>query len=212
MHVEIRREAPGRCPKCGMALVRTDDATTEQMTGTQSRAAVPPARDRGLGTLTWQNYLPLITIILLILAACAALSWRDYGIGQFSLPHSIAYFMTGFFLVFSGFKLLDMRGFAEGYSTYDILAQKVFAYGYLYPFIELTFGLAMLAGFKNPALLWFEVAVMGFSGLGVLIKVLRREPVKCVCLGTILKVPLTTVTLAEDFGMAALALILILFT
>ena len=48
-------------------------------------------------------------------------------------------------------------------------------------------------------------------GLGVAIKIAKKEPVKCVCLGTFLKIPLTNITLIEDFGMAGLALILLLF-
>ncbi len=201
MHPEIRQEKPGRCPKCGMALVLE----------TAPRVAPPQtSEDRGLGVVTWKNYLPLIVIVSLILIVALTVSLSGYRPGGFSILQFIGYFMTGFFIVFSGFKLLDLKGFAEGYATYDWLAQRVFAYGYVYPFIELGFGLAMLAGVKSPALLWSEVIVMGFSGLGVLIKILRREPVKCVCLGTILKVPLTTVTLIEDFGMVLLALILLL--
>jgi len=117
--------------------------------------------------------------------------------------------MTGFFLVFAGFKLMDLNGFAEGYSTYDLSAQKWFGYGYVYPFIELGFGLLMLSGFHSAWLLWTEFALMTFSGLGVAIKIARREPFMCACLGTFLKVPLTYVTLIEDFGMAGLALLLI---
>src|SRR5262249_23622619 len=108
-------------------------------------------------------------------------------------------------------KLMDLKGFAEGYSTYDLLAQKWFGYGYIYPFIELAFGLLMLAGYHTVGLFWIEFAVMGFSGLGVAIKLARREPFMCACLGTFLKVPLTYVTLVEDFGMAILALLLIFF-
>ncbi|MCI0560587.1 MAG: hypothetical protein MN733_19035, partial [Nitrososphaera sp.] len=115
----------------------------------------------------------------------------------------------GFFVVFGTFKLMDLKGFAEGYSTYDILAQRWFGYGYLYPCIELGFGLVMLAGFHPAWLLWSEAAVMAFSGLGVSIKLARREPFMCSCLGTFLKVPLTYVTLIEDFGMALLALVLL---
>ncbi len=119
--------------------------------------------------------------------------------------------MTGFFLVFSGFKLLDLKGFAEGYSTYDLLAQKWFGYGYVYPSIELAFGLIMLSGIHTPTLLWTEFIVMLFSGIGVVIKLAKGEEVHCVCLGTFLKIPLTKVTIIEDFGMAGLALILLIF-
>jgi hypothetical protein len=198
MHPEVVSETPGKCPKCGMNLVRTDSL----------RAGVQKD-DRGLGVVTWKNYIPLVVIFCLIFVVSVILSTKDYQTGFFSVSRFITNFMTGFFLVFSGFKLLDLKGFAEGYSTYDILAQKVFGYGYVYPFIELGFGLAMLQGIRSPQLLWSEVLVMGFSGLGVLIKLMRKEEIKCVCLGTFLKVPLTNITVIEDFGMMALALILL---
>jgi hypothetical protein len=83
------------------------------------------------------------------------------------------------------------------------------AYGYVYPFIELGFGLLMLGGLHPPALLWAEVVVMAFSGLGVALKLAKGERFQCSCLGMFLKVPLTKVTLVEDFGMAALALYLL---
>ena len=55
-----------------------------------------------------------------------------------------------------------------------------------------------------------EFLIMSFSGIGVAIKLIKKEKFQCVCLGTFLKVPLTKVTLVEDFGMAAFALIMFL--
>jgi len=199
MHPEIERATAERCPKCGMSLVLKDEA----------KKPMPKHDDRGLGVLTWKSYIPLIVIISLIFLASLVLSWNDYQAGAFSIASSITYFMIGFFIVFAGFKLMDLKGFAEGYSTYDLLAQKWFGYGYIYPFIELAFGVLMLAGLHNPALLWAEVVVMGFSGIGVSIKLAKGEDFQCACLGTFLKVPLTKITLIEDFGMAGLALILL---
>jgi hypothetical protein len=199
MHPEIKRDTAGRCPKCGMQLVPKGSAPKVAHIGD----------DHGLGVLTWKSYLPLFVIIALIFVASATVSWVDYRVGVFSLAHFVTYFMTGFFLVFSGFKLMDLKGFAEGYSTYDLLAQRWFGYGYIYPFIELGFGLAMLAGLMSPTLLWAEFAVMLFSGVGVAIKLAKGEEFQCACLGTFLKVPLTKVTLVEDFGMALLALMLL---
>ena len=105
---------------------------------------------------------------------------------------------------------MDLKGFAEGYSTYDLLASRWMGYGYIYPFIELAFGLLMLAGLHSAGLLWVELAVMLFSGLGVALKLAKGEEFMCACLGTFLKVPLTKITLVEDFGMAALAGLLLL--
>lgn len=196
MHPDVIRDLPGRCPKCGMDLVV--EGTTVQV------------KDIGLGPITWKSYLPLIFIIGSILTAAFCFSLFNYGFGEFFFRHLIAYFMAGFFLVFSLFKLIDLRGFAIGYSTYDILAKRIFVYGYIYPFIELFFGVAMAIDFSARWLLPAEVFLMAFSGLGVAIKLSKKEKFQCVCLGTFLKVPLTYITLIEDFGMALLALLLLM--
>ncbi len=199
MHPEVRQDKPGRCPKCGMALV---DESTYQ--------AKPVIADKGLGQITWRSYIPLAVIGMLLLLSTLAVSVHQYLLGSFLPANAISYFMAGFFIVFAGFKLMDLKGFAEGYSTYDLLAGRWFRYGYVYPFIELGFGMAMLAGIVNPSLLWAELIVMLFSGIGVAIKLAKGEKFQCACLGTFLKVPLTKITLIEDFGMALLALALLL--
>jgi hypothetical protein len=163
-----------------------------------------------MGKVGLRAYGPLITIFALLLVAVIAMAITDPSAGKFLLRDSIARFMAGFFLVFAGFKLLDLRGFADGYATYDLLAQKVPAYGYVYPFIELLFGLSMVAGYHGAPLLVTEIVVMVFSGVGVALKLAKKEPFQCACLGTFLKVPLTKVTLVEDFGMALLAGVLLL--
>jgi hypothetical protein len=190
MHPEVVSEKPGFCPRCGMALVQKESEEVHA---------------QGLGMLTWRSYLPLLAIVGVLALSTAALSLRDANAGVFAWEKSISYFMTGFFLTFATFKLMDLPGFAHGYATYDLLAMRVPQYGYIYPFVELFFGLAMLfAPFAKP-LLVAEFVVMAFSGLGVARKLAQREQFMCACLGTFLKVPLTKVTLLEDFGMAALA-------
>ncbi len=198
MHPEIISDRPGTCPKCHMALVPMN-----------SSPKVHKVDDKGLGQITWKSYLPLVTVIGVILIATIVLTVRDINMGFATAGFSISYFMAGFFLVFSIFKLMDLGGFAEGYSTYDLLASRWKGYGYIYPFIELFFGLAMLVGPMSRGLLWAEIIVMGFSGLGVAMKISKREPFMCACLGTFLKVPLTKVTLIEDFGMMALGIIML---
>jgi YHS domain-containing protein len=173
-------------------------------------AFLDKAPDRSIEEESGDSYRPLIAIILLIAVSTAALAVGDLRLGTFGLEALARYFMTGFFLVFAGFKVIDVKGFAEGYSTYDLFAQRWYGYGYVYPFIELGFGLAMLAGFDSIALYIAEFVVMTFSGIGVAIKIAKKERFQCACLGTFLKVPLTKVTIVEDFGMAALALAMLL--
>ncbi len=197
MHADIQSEKPGKCTKCGMRLVLKEEI----------EAAPKIKRKSSANGLT--SYTPLAVIIGLIVLVTLALGLKDFSSNTFSFRNSISTFMVGFFLIFSGFKMLDIKGFAEGYSTYDLLAQRVFSYGYIYPFIELFFGLAMILSFKPILILSLEAIVMGFSGLGVAIKLLKHERFQCACLGTFLKVPLTKVTLIEDFGMMILALLLL---
>ncbi len=194
MHPEVVSDNFGKCPKCGMDLVLKEKKTELKIYQTE---------DKGLGVLTWKNYIPLIVIVSMIMISSLVSSLGKQP------TYFVLYFMTGFFLVFSGFKLMDLKGFARGYSTYDLLAQKWFGYGYIYPFLEFVFGLLMLSGIHTPTLLWTEFVVMAFSGAGVAIKLAKGEEFQCACLGTFLKVPLTKITLIENFGMALLALIII---
>lgn len=195
MHHEVRSDALGRCPKCGMDLVPE-----------QSPAAAPaksPSQPRKSFLAT---YRPLFAIVGLI-ALTAVVSTVSTGGG---VREGLAAFMAGFFLVFSGLKLLDVPGFAKGYATYDLLAARVKAYGYVYPFVELALGLSYVSG---VAPYWTNVAtavLMAFGGIGVAIKVARGEKFRCACLGMLIDVPLTHVTLVEDFGMAGMALFMIL--
>ena len=188
MHPEIQSDKRGRCDKCGMQLVKRGEE--------QAHMAHSDGQN---------SYMPLVIVLGLILLTTVAISYKDSLSGQFTINSMLSYFMTGFFIVFAGFKLIDLKGFAEGYSQYDLLAKRVFEYGYVYPFIELFFGVSMILNPTNQTLLWSELVIMTFSGLGVLIKILKKEKFQCACLGTFLKVPLTYVTLVEDFGMAALA-------
>lgn len=190
MHPEVQQNTPGKCPKCGMALVQNSKFKVQNDTK--------------------NSYTPLLVVIGLICLITAALGLRDYQLGLFGIKSTITYFMIGFFLTFAGFKLMDLKGFAEGYATYDILTKKVYAYGYMYPFIELLFGIFMIMLPQSFWLYVFEFLIMTFSGIGILIKLAKHEKFQCACLGTFLKVPLTKVTLVEDFGMAILALLMLL--
>ena len=113
--------------------------------------------------------------------------------------------MAGFFLVFSFFKLLDVRAFANAYAGYDLLARRWFPWGLMYPFIEMALGIAYLVNF-NPFLTNAATAVvMGFSAIGVIRAVLTKSRMQCACLGTVFQLPMSTVTIVEDVGMGLMA-------
>jgi len=187
MHPEIVQDHPGKCPKCGgMELVPKDDGSSP----TNSEES-------------WlQKYKPLLIIAGLIALASLATTYDGATVARNDFMMN---FMAGFFLVFSGFKLLDIKGFATGYATYDLLAKRVYGYGYIYPFLELALGLAYLTRFNLVMTNKITLALMIFSGAGVLVAIAKKQKFQCACLGTFIKVPLTTVTIIEDFGMAAMA-------
>ena len=114
-------------------------------------------------------------------------------------------FMAGFFLVFSFFFFLNLRGFADSYSMYDVMARKWTGWGYVYAFVELVLGIAFLTGF-NPILTnSVTFVVMSVSIVGVLQSVFNKRKIKCACLGDVFNLPMSTVTIIEDALMIAMS-------
>lgn len=58
------------------------------------------------------NYNRLFIIVGLIVLATAVVAVKDIRQGTFLWKNAMINFMAGFFLVFSGFKLMDIKGFA----------------------------------------------------------------------------------------------------
>lgn len=150
----------------------------------------------------FQRYKPLLLIAAYLLVVALVTSWSGTGI---DLHEAMRTFMAGFFLVFSFFKFLDLRGFAESYGMYDLLAMRWKAYGFIYPFIELGLGIAYLTAFNPVVTYAATIVVMGFSSIGVIRSVVDNRAIKCACLGTVFDLPMTTVTIIEDLLMVAMA-------
>lgn len=117
-------------------------------------------------------------------------------------------FMGLFFVTFAMFKFFDLNGFTDGFQMYDILAKKHRPYAYIYPFIELTLGLLYLSNLYPVFTNLLTVAIMSISAVGVIQSIRSGMNIKCACLGTALNVPLSTVSIAENVGMGAMALIM----
>ncbi len=148
------------------------------------------------------TYYPLVLILLYLLGAV----WlAELATGGFDGTRAMRHFMAGFFLVFSFFKLLDVPAFALSYSSYDVVARRWLAYGYVYPFIELALGAAYLADFSPVVTNVATLAVMGVSTVGVVSSLAARRKIKCACLGTVFNLPMSYVTLVEDVLMAGMA-------
>jgi hypothetical protein len=114
-------------------------------------------------------------------------------------------FMGFFLLIFALLKLFDLSGFADGFQMYDLLAKRSRFYALVYPFIELALGLGYLAFWRPVTVYAATMVVLGFGALGVITSLSRGLDVKCACMGSSLKVPLSTVALLEDLGMVGMA-------
>lgn len=129
---------------------------------------------------------------------------------DFSVASLMGNFMGGFFVVFSLFKLLNLAGFAEAYSTYDLVAARSRAYALSYPFIELALGIAYFTAFSPIATNVVTFLLMSIGAVGVFKALASKRKFQCACLGTALKLPMTKVTLVEDLAMGVMALVMLL--
>lgn len=118
--------------------------------------------------------------------------------GTFTMEVWMSNFMAAFFLTFSFFKILDVKGFADSYSMYDVIAKRWNGWGYAYPFIELLLGLAYLSGFNPLITNAATFLVMSVSMIGVLQSVLKKRTIRCACLGAVFNLPMSTITIIED--------------
>jgi copper chaperone CopZ len=156
-----------------------------------------------------QTYKPLLLSAAYILIASVLLQVGLVGMASLNAMETMRYFMAGFFLVFSFFKLLDLNAFADAYSGYDLLASRWRNWGLIYPFFELFLGLAYLSNFNPLFTNWVTLALMSFSALGVIKAVANKTQIQCACLGTVFKLPMSTVTIVEDVGMVLMALLML---
>lgn len=147
-------------------------------------------------TRSWfETYKPIlliffyITVVTIIAATSAA---------GFHWITGMRVFMSGFFLAFSFFKMLNLKGFADTYTTYDIIAKNFRAWGFIYAFIELLLGIAYAINFQPLMTNLITFVVMTLSVIGVLQSVLNKRKIQCACLGAVFNLPMSTVTIIED--------------
>jgi copper chaperone CopZ len=183
------------------------DYTKYQLSEAEVHYAIP-LQDDGTEAKSWvQTYKPILLIAtyLLIIALIAGTSS-----GGFSLPVTMRVFMSGFFLVFSFFKLLDIQGFADSYAMYDLVAKRVKAWGYVYVFIEVGLGILYATAIFPVITNSITLVVMSVSLIGVVQSVLDKRKIRCACLGAVFNLPMSTVTIVEDGLMIAMSLIMLL--
>ncbi|ARN70379.1 heavy metal transporter [Nonlabens tegetincola] len=140
-----------------------------------------------------QQLKPLFLILFYITTASLLLHKDTWDIRAIMLD-----FMGLFLIVFSFFKLLDLKGFPVSFSMYDPLARVIPAYGWIYPFIETALGLMFLLRFNTNIAILITLVILSITTGGVVQTLLNKRKIQCACLGTALKLPMTEATFIEN--------------
>ena len=152
----------------------------------------------------FQQLKPLFLIIFYITTASILLHYKDWSWSDFMFD-----FMGLFYIVFSFFKMLDLKGFPDSFRMYDPLAKKIPLYAKVYPFLETTLGLMFLMRYETTLALWITLVVLGITTIGVTKTLLDKKSIRCACLGTALKLPMTEATFIENAIMIVMAILML---
>ncbi|ARN70638.1 hypothetical protein JCM19294_979 [Nonlabens tegetincola] len=152
-----------------------------------------------------QQLKPLLIILGYITVATILLNYQRESWNEAMLD-----FMGLFFIVFSFFKILDLKGFPDSFRMYDPLAKVLPAYGWIYPFIETALGLMFLMRLEIPIALIVTLIILGITTVGVTKTLLDKKSIKCACLGTALQLPMTEATFIENAIMIVMAAIMLI--
>jgi copper chaperone CopZ len=149
----------------------------------------------------FQQLKPLLLILTYISIASILMNYKNWNPNEAMLD-----FMGLFYIVFSFFKMLDLKGFPESFKMYDPLAKRLPIYGNVYPFIEIGLGLMLLMRFEVKIALIITLFVLGVTTVGVTKTLLDRKSIRCACLGTVLNLPMTEATFIENIIMIIMAI------
>ena len=148
---------------------------------------------------------PLFIILTYISITSLLLNFKNWNSTDAMLD-----FMGLFYIIFSFFKILDIRGFSMSFRMYDPLAIKVPLYGSIYPFIEIFLGVMLLMRLEVKVALILTIIILSITTIGVTKTLINKTKINCACLGTTLKLPMTEATFIENAIMLIMAIILII--
>ena len=160
---------------------------------------------KGQETSKVKQLQPLFIILFYLVTAVIFLNYKDWNSREMMFD-----FMGLFFIVFSFFKMLDLKNFPTSFSMYDPLAEKIRFYGRVYPFIETVLGLMLLIRFELNIALYVTIVILGITTFGVIKTLMNKKNIQCACLGTALKLPMTEATLIENALMLSMSIFLVL--
>lgn len=183
------------------ALYKAGRYTISEDAGNVNEQAQQPAK-------SWvATYKPVLLIFFYITLVSFITSFSQ---GVIDWMKWMNVFMGGFFLTFSFFKLLDLKGFAESYAMYDVIAKHFPLWGFVYAFAELALGIAFATGYYPLLTNLVTLVVMAVGLAGVLQTIVNKQKIRCACLGSVFNLPMSTVTVVENGAMIIMSAIMLI--
>ncbi|MBI2798398.1 hypothetical protein HYX70_03860 [Candidatus Saccharibacteria bacterium] len=158
--------------------------------------------------LALKRYRPLIVIFLVVLAFTG---YKMFARASLEVAPAVLDFMGAFFIVVGAIKVYEIDSFAKTFAKYDEIAKHAKLYAYMYPFIEISIGLAMLFNFEVLVVTWVALCLMLIDSVGSYQGIKNPAVRTSATLGTVFRIPLTWVTLGEDVLIAGLAVITLFY-
>ncbi len=191
--------------KSGIGINEVQEALPNKYVAKEQKIFDLDGKNRNTGIVTtggskWRQLWPLFLIFGYLIIAVVLLNYKGWNPKNAMLD-----FMGLFYIVFSFFKLLDLKGFSQSFQMYDPLAKAMPGYGWIYPFLELALGVLFLTRSKISLALILTIVVLGITTIGVTKTLLQRNKIPCACLGTALKLPMTEATFIENAIMLVMA-------
>ena len=156
---------------------------------------------------TTGEYIKFTLIIVTIITGANILYFVSDSAGAMEW---MRWFMGVFMLTFAGFKFAGYKMFVSMFPMYDLLAKRTQAYAYAYPFIEFGIAVLFLADVLPTPRSVLTVLIMGLGAIGIVkTTYIQKKRIHCACLGNIIKLPLSTVSLADDVAMLTMAIVML---
>ena len=162
-----------------------------------SKKEIPNPRPNAIQSMIL--YQPIIIVFVLSLLAGFAVHMAS----SVTLGDAV----MAFFLMFLAFlKFLNLQGFVETFSKYDVLAKKIKPYAFAYPFIEFSLACLYFSGLFPLLTNIIMLVVMSIGIIGIIGAMRSGDKLACACVGSGFKLPVGRVTLAENTAMGGMAL------
>jgi glutaredoxin len=151
------------------------------------------------------TYQPVVAVFGMAALMALAAHWAAFG--TVISVRTAEWFIAFSMCILAILKLRDLESFSNMFLGYDLLAQRIVRYAYVYPFAEAFAGVLMIAG----AFVVVAIPVALFIGTVGAISVFKavyidRRELKCACVGGDSNVPLGFISLTENLMMVAMAI------